>query len=204
LKKQREKKIMELEDDIKEAEKQRQSLRDQIQNIELKLSENKKLFSTTYSLQESDDLVTSASLKDDFKEVIETPKTSKKNIQRSVSNSVPRFMSSTVASRHRQIASEQEIGGRTKSLRSVVTRSSIQFPCSQSLSYSDLRIKTILRSSTGKSRYAETNNVPNTESPKCNESESKVITPRSTTVASSDSNLRSTLYHHRRRMSNLI
>ncbi|KAK2402950.1 P-loop containing nucleoside triphosphate hydrolase superfamily protein [Trifolium repens] len=204
LKKQREKKIMELEDDIKEAEKQRQSLRDQIQNIELKLSENKKLFSTTYSLQESDDLVTSASLKDDFKEVIETPKTSKKNIQRSVSNSVPRFMSSTVASRHRQIASEQEIGGRTKSLRSVVTRSSIQFPCSQSLSYSDLRIKTILRSSTGKSRYAETNNVPNTESPKCNESESKVITPRSTTVTSSDSNLRSTLYHHRRRMSNLI
>ncbi|WJX19440.1 hypothetical protein P8452_09132 [Trifolium repens] len=204
LKKQREKKIMELEDDIKEAEKQRQSLRDQIQNIELKLSENKKLFSTIYSLQESDDLVTSASLKDDFKEVIETPKTSKKNIQRSVSNSVPRFMSSTVASRHRQIASEQEIGGRTKSLRSVVTRSSIQFPCSQSLSYSDLRIKTILRSSTGKSRYAETNNVPNTESPKCNESESKVITPRSTTVTSSDSNLRSTLYHHRRRMSNLI
>ncbi|WJX13122.1 hypothetical protein P8452_03549 [Trifolium repens] len=204
LKKQREKKIMELEDDIKEAEKQRQSLRDQIQNIELKLCENKKLFSTTYSLQESDDLVTSASLKNDFKEVIETPKTSKKNIQRSVTNSVPRFMSSTVASRHRQIASEQEIGGRTKSLRSVVTRSSIQFPCSQSLSYSDLRIKTILRSSTGKSRYAETNNVPNTESPKCNESESKVITPRSTTVASSDSNLRSTLYHHRRRMSNLI
>ncbi|MCI14923.1 kinesin-like protein KIFC3-like, partial [Trifolium medium] len=144
---------MELEEDIKEAEKQRQSLRDQIQNVELKLCENRKLFSTTYSHQESDyELVTSTSQKDDFKEVTETPKASKKSIQRIVSNSVPRFMSSTVASRHRQIASEQEIGGRSKSLRSVATRSSIQFPCSQSLSYSDLRIKTILRSSTGKSR----------------------------------------------------
>ncbi|CAJ2628609.1 unnamed protein product [Trifolium pratense] len=205
LKKQQEKKIMELEEDIKEAEKQRQSLRDQIQNVELKLCENRNLFSTIYSLQESDyELVTSTSQKDDFKEVTETPKASKKSTQRIVSNSVPRFMSSTVASRHRQIASEQEIGGRLKSLRSVATRSSIQFSCSQSLSCSDLRIKTILRSSTGKSRYAETNNVPNTERPKCNELESKVITPRSTTVTSSDSNLRVTLYHHRRRMSNLI
>lgn len=209
LKKQKEMKIMELEEDIKEAEKQRQSLGDQIQNVELKLCENKKLFSATYNLQESDDLVTSTSLKDDFKEVTETPKASKKSTPRSVSNSVPRFMSSTVASRHRQIASEQEIGGRTKSLRSVVTRNSIQFPCSQSLSYSDLRIKAILRSSTGigKSRHAETNNVPNTihtERPKCNELESKVVAPRSTTVTSSDSNLRVTLCRHRRRMSNLI
>ncbi|KEH43051.1 putative minus-end-directed kinesin ATPase [Medicago truncatula] len=209
LKKQKEMKIMELEENIKEAEKQRQSLGDQIQNVELKLCENKKLFSATYNLQESDDLVTSSSLKDDFKEVTETPKASKKSTPRSVSNSVPRFMSSTVASRHRQIASEQEIGGRTKSLRSVVTRNSIQFPSSQSLSYSDLRIKAILRSSTGigKSRHAETSNVPNTihtERPNCNELESKVSTPRSTMVTSSDSNLRVTLCRHRRRMSNLI
>ncbi|XP_027189655.1 kinesin-like protein KIN-14U isoform X2 [Cicer arietinum] len=209
LKKQRDKKIIELDEDIKEAEKQRQSLKDQIQNTELKLSENKKLFSTTFSLLESDDdLVASTSPKDDFKEVTETPKTSKKPIERSVSNSVPRFMNSTVASRHRQIAAEQEISGRLKSLRaSVVTRSSIQFPCSQSLSYSDIRVKAILRSSTGKSRHAETNNVSNTiltERPKCNELESKVITPRSTMITSSDSNLRVKLCHHRRRMSDLI
>lgn len=209
MKKQRDKKIIELDEDIKEAEKQRQSLKDQIQNTELKLSENKKLFSTTFSLLESDDdLVASTSPKDDFKEVTETPKTSKKPIERSVSNSVPRFMNSTVASRHRQIAAEQEISGRLKSLRaSVVTRSSIQFPCSQSLSYSDIRVKAILRSSTGKSRHAETNNVSNTiltERPKCNELESKVITPRSTMITSSDSNLRVKLCHHRRRMSDLI
>lgn len=198
---------MELEEDIKEAEKQRQNLRDQIEKVESKLSESKKLFSTTYRLLESDDLATSTSPKEDVKEVIETPKASKKSIKRKSSNSVPRFMNSTVASRHRQIAAEQEIGGRSKILRSVVTRSSIQFPCSQSLSYSDLRIKAILRSSNGKSRHAETNNVQSTvftERPKCNELEPKVITPRSVAVTSSDPNLRVTLCRHRRRMSDLI
>ena len=41
---------MELEEDIKEAEKQSQNLREQIQQIELKLNESKKLLFTTYSL----------------------------------------------------------------------------------------------------------------------------------------------------------
>ena len=45
---------MELEEDIKEAEKQSQNLREQIQQIELKLNESKKLLFTTYSLVESD------------------------------------------------------------------------------------------------------------------------------------------------------
>ena len=65
---------MELEEDIKEAVKQRQNLREQIQKIELKLNECKKLASTTYSVVESDDIATSTSLKDDVKEVIETSK----------------------------------------------------------------------------------------------------------------------------------
>ncbi|XP_057424079.1 kinesin-like protein KIN-14U isoform X2 [Lotus japonicus] len=203
LKKQKEKKIMELEEDIKEAEKQRQYLRDQIQNVELKLKESKKIFSTTYTLPEREDMETSISPKDDVKEVNETPKASHKCIKRSFSNSVPRFMNSTAASRQRQSAAEQELIVKSKGLRSVVARSSIQFPCSQSLSYSDLRVKAMLRSSHGKSRYAETNTIP-TERPKCNELDSKVVTPRSKMVTSSDPNLRVTLCHHRRRMSNLI
>lgn len=207
MKKQKEKKILELEEEIKEAEKQRQSLRDQIHKVEIKLSENKKLFSTTYSPLGSDDLAASTIPKDEVKEVIETPKACKKTVKRNFSSSVPRFMNSTVASRHRQMAAEKEVGKGSKSLRSVVTRSSIQFPCSQSLSYSDFRIKAILPSSNRKSRHAETNNVPNTiltERSKCNELESKVITPRSAMVTSSDPNLRVTLSRHRRRMSDLI
>ena len=194
---------MELEEDISEAVKQRQSLRDQIQKVLFKLSESRKLFSTTYSLPENENMATSTSPKDDVKEVTETPKTSKKTIQRNFSNSVPRFMNSTVASRQRQSAAEREISGRTKMLRSVVTRSSIQFPCSQSLSHSDLRIKAILRSSNGKSRPAEANTVL-TERPKSNELEPKIVNPRSKMVTSSDPNLRVTLCRHRRRMSDLI
>ncbi|XP_020233868.1 kinesin-like protein KIN-14U isoform X1 [Cajanus cajan] len=209
VKKQREKKIMELEEDIKEAEKQRQVLREQIQKIELKLSDSKKLLSTTYSIVESDDMETSISPKDGVKEVIETPKASKKSIKRNFSNSMPRFMTSTVASRQRQSAEERDIGVRLKSLRSMVSRSSIHFSYSQSLSYSDIRIKAILRSSTGKSRHAETDSVPIpntvlTEKPKCNDLESKVPTPRSKMVTSSDPNLRVSLCRHRRRMSDLI
>ncbi|KAL2325435.1 hypothetical protein Fmac_024493 [Flemingia macrophylla] len=210
VKKQREKKIMELEEDIKEAEKQRQILREQIQKIELKLSESKKLLSTAYSVAECDDITTSISPKDDVKEVIETPKSSKKPIKRNFSNSVPRFMTSTVASRQRQSAAERDIGVRLKSLRSMVSKSAIHFSYSQSSSYSDIRIKAILRSSIGKSRHAETDSVPIqipstglTEKPKCNDLESKVTT-RSKMVTSSDPNLRVSLCRHRRRMSDLI
>ncbi|KAH1229727.1 Kinesin-like protein KIN-14U [Glycine max] len=211
VKKQKEKKIMELEEDIKEAEKQSQNLREQIQQIELKLNESKKLLFTTYSLVESDHIATSISPKDDVKEVIETPKASKKSIKRNFTNSMPRFMTSTVASRQRQSAAERDIGTvRLKSFRSIASKSSINFSYSQSLSYSDFRIKAILRSSNGKSRYAEADSVPIpktvlTEKPKCNNDlEPKVTTPRSKMVTSSDQNFRVSLGRHRRRMSDLI
>ncbi|KAE9618999.1 putative minus-end-directed kinesin ATPase [Lupinus albus] len=194
LKKQKENKIMKLEEDIKEADKQLQNIRDQIQNVEFKLSESK-----------NDEIEASISPKDDVNEIIETPKASKKSIRRNVSNSsVPRFMNPTVASRQRQsTAGHDSIGGRSKGLRSVVALSSMQLSCSQSLSYSDIRIKGLLRSSNGKSRHAETNTVL-AETPKCIELESKTINPPSKMVTSSDPNLRVKLCHHRRRMSNLI
>ncbi|KAK7391928.1 hypothetical protein VNO78_20352 [Psophocarpus tetragonolobus] len=203
VKKQREKKIMELEEDIQEAEKQRHNLREQIQKIEVKLNESKKLLATTYSI-----VATSVSPKDGVKEVIETPKASKKSTQRNLSNSMPRFMTSTVASRQRQSAAERDTSTvRLKSFRSTVSRSAIHLSYSQSLSYSDIRIKAILRSSNGKSRHAETDSVSNavlTERLKCNDLESKVTTPRSRMVTSSDQNLSVPLGRHRRRMSDLI
>ncbi|KAK7277867.1 hypothetical protein RJT34_22886 [Clitoria ternatea] len=209
LKKQREKRVMELEEDIKQAEKQRQNFRQQIHNIELKLSESKKLFSTTYNHVESADIAASISPKDDdAKEVTDTPKASNKSIKRSFSNSVPRFMNSTVASRQRHSVAEKEIGVKLKSFRSMVSTNSIHFSYSQSLSYSDIRIKAILRSSNGKSRHAERVGVTNSviaERPKCNDLESKVTAPRSSKmVTSSDPNLRVTLGRHRRRMSDLV
>ncbi|XP_057725723.1 kinesin-like protein KIN-14U isoform X1 [Arachis stenosperma] len=203
LKKQKEKNIMELEEDIREAIEQRQNLGDQIQKVEFRLTESRKLFSTTYSLPENDSMETFTTSKDDVKEVIETPKASKKTIQRNFSSSVPRFMNPTIASRQRQSVSEREISARSKILRSAVTRNSIQFPCSQSLSHSDLRIKAILRSSNAKSQYAKTNTVL-AEKPKCIESEQKIINPQGKMITSTDPNLRVTLCRHRRRMSDLV
>lgn len=139
---------------------------------------------------------------EDSKEVIETPRkpeiASRGN---NVSNSLPRFMTSTAASRQRQSAAERGVAGKARSFRSV-TRSSIQFTASQSMSYSDPQIKAILQNSNRKSRYAqEAADTFPAESPKCNGSESSKT--RSKLVTSSDPNLRVTLRRHRRRMSDL-
>ncbi|XP_028770774.1 kinesin-like protein KIN-14U [Neltuma alba] len=197
LRKQKEKKILELEEEMREAEKEHQKLRDQIQKAELKLEEQKKVFSTTYKLLENDDSAP-ISPKNNAKEVTETPKASKKYIKSTISNSMPRFMTSTVASRQRQSASEREIVGRSRSLRSAITRGSLQFSGSQSLNCSDLRLKAVIQNSTGKSRLGET-----TESPKCNGLESKTTNPGTRMFTSSDPNVVVTLRRHRRRMSDL-
>ncbi|KAI9098967.1 hypothetical protein K1719_024734 [Acacia pycnantha] len=198
LRKQKEKKVMELEEEMREAEKEHQKLRDQIQKAEFKLDEQKKVPSTTYKLRENDDN-SPISPKNNVKEVTETPKASKKYVKSNISNSMPRFMTSTVASRQRQSASEREIVGRSRSLRSVITRGSLQFSGSQSLNCSDLRLKAVIQNSTGKSRLGET-----TESPKCNGLESKTTNPGSRMIISSDPNVAVTLRRHRRRMSDLI
>ncbi|KAF7805175.1 kinesin-like protein KIN-14U [Senna tora] len=193
LKRLKEKKIIELEEEMREAEMDNGNLRDQIQKVELKLDEQKKIFSNAYKIVEND--CSPINPKNDVKEAIETPNASKKCIKKKLLNSVPRFMTSTVASRQRQSAAEREIVGRSRSLRSVVTRSSMQFSASQSLSCSDLRLKAILQSSTGKSRLGETNiDVTVAESPKCNGLESKTTNPNS----------RLALCRHRRRMSDLV
>ncbi|XP_041022009.1 kinesin-like protein KIN-14U isoform X1 [Juglans microcarpa x Juglans regia] len=202
LKKQREKKIMLLEEEMREAEEACQEVGNEIQKAEILLSENKRLFSANYGLIE-DEVKTPMSTKEDLKEAMGTPRNSKKVTKRNLSNSQPRFMTSTVASRQRQGAAEKEIVGRARSFRSGA-RSSIQFPASQSLSYSDLRFKAILQNSNRKSRYAETSTLLR-ESPKCNGLDTKLDTlPRSKMVTASDPNFRVTLYHHRRRKSDII
>ncbi|KAK4273527.1 hypothetical protein QN277_021910 [Acacia crassicarpa] len=198
LRRQKEKKIMELEEEMREAEKEHQKLRDQIQKAEFKLDEQKKVLSTTYKPKENDDS-SPISPKNNVKEVTETPKASKKYVKSNISNSMPRFMTSTVASRQRQSASEREIVGRSRSLRSAITRGSLQFSGSQSLNCSDLRLKAVIQNSTGKSRLGET-----TETPKCNGLESKSTHPGSRTITSSEPNVAVTLRRHRRRMSDLI
>lgn len=185
------------------AEEECQKVKNQIQKVEFILSENKKLYSNTDQHLEHEENV-HLSPKQDVKEVVkETNKHSEKETRRIISSSLPRFMTSTVASRERQSAAEREIIGRAKILRSG-TRSSIHFTASQSISYSDRRFKATLQNSNRKEQHVETDNV-NIESPKCNGSDNKSTSlPKSRMVTSSDPSLKATLGRHRRRMSSLI
>ncbi|KAH7571967.1 hypothetical protein JRO89_XS04G0176100 [Xanthoceras sorbifolium] len=200
LRKQREKKMAELEGDMREAEVECQKVWNQIKEAEFLLSQKKKLFSTTHGLLE-DEEKTPVSPTEILKEALKTPRV--KVIRRSISNSLPRFMTSTVASRQRQGAAEREISVSARSLRAG-SRSSVQFSHSQSLSFVDPRFKVMLRSSNKKPRYGEPNVL--TESPKANGLDSKTVSvpPRTRMVTSSDPNLKVTLCRHRRRMSDFM
>lgn len=195
--------MAELEEDMREAEVECQKVRNQIKEVEMVLSEKKKLFSTTYQLLEDEEKTLTSPTKNQ-KEAIETPtKASQKLTRRGISNYVPRFMTSTAASRQRQTAAEREISVRARSLRTGC-RSSVQFSASQSLSFSDPRFRAMLRGSNKKPRYGDTNPLL-MESPKGNALDTKTSSmPRNKIVTSSDPNLRVTLSHHRRRMSDFV
>lgn len=195
--------MAELEEDMREAEVECQNVRNQIKEVESLLSEKKKLFSATCQSLE-DEEKSFVSPKENLKEAAETPKASKNVTKRSVSNSGPRFMTSTVASRQRKNAAEKEISIRARGLITG-SRSSAQFSCSQSLSFLDIRFKAMIRCSNKKPRYGETN-TPVTESPKGNVGLYSKTTsmPRNKVVTYSDPNLKVTLSRHRRRMSDFV
>lgn len=198
----RQKRILELEVEMREAEEECQKVRYQVQKAEFLLSENRELLSTTYHVPDDKENAP-ISPKEDYKEINSTSRVTDKGIRRNMTSPFPRFMTSTVASRQRQSAAEKLVVGRARSLRSA-TRSSLQFSASQSFSYSEFRFRAILKESNRKSRYGETKPLL-PESPKCNGPEMKMASlPRSKTVISSDPNLRTTLSRHRRRMSDLI
>ncbi|KAJ0013252.1 hypothetical protein Pint_20597 [Pistacia integerrima] len=202
LKKQREKKMAQLEEEMREADVECQKVRNQKQEVEFLLSEKKKLLSTTYQPIEAEEMIPS-SPKENLKEAVATPKVSDKIIRRNTGNCLPRFMTSTVASRQRQSAAERDIGTKSRSLRTG-SKSSALFSGSQSLSFIDSRLKVILRSSNKKPRYSEANGHT-TETPRSVVLDSKTTSmPRSKMVTSSDPNLRVKLSYHRRRMSDFI
>ncbi|KAL6989558.1 hypothetical protein U1Q18_015310 [Sarracenia purpurea var. burkii] len=197
LKKQKEKRIVELEEEMRDAEEEHKKVWNQIQKAEFLLSESKNFISAMYPvLEDASKIPTSA--KEEFREVLATPKTSENVIKRSVTNSLPRFMDPTVASLQRQSAAEREIDPRKRVLRSA-TISSSQISGSQSLSYSDPQFKALFQNSNKKSRHGHAN-APLSESAKCSVSDSK---PSIKMASSSEPNLKATLCRHRRRMSDL-
>ncbi|CAI0384262.1 unnamed protein product [Linum tenue] len=199
ISKQREKRITELEHEMREAEEECQKLRNQIRKAEFLIHEYRKP-----SYPDKEDISTAH---EENRKESENPilQPTERGVKRNIISSLPRFMTSTAASRHRQSAAEREVVGKARSLRSEA-RSSAQLSCSQSLSYSDIRLKSVLRGdSNKKSRYADTKqNLSDSPKAKCSSSDSKVASmPRNKLVTSSDPNFRTTIANHRRRMSDL-
>lgn len=206
LKKQREKRLAELDDQMRDAEEECQKIRNNIKAAEFLLQEKKKLFSLTYQpLDEHQESPRSPPV--DQRKVTESPRTFEKSVRRNMSSSVPHFMSSTVCSRQRK-GVDGDISGRSRTPGSGNRHLSKLFASqsqSQSLSYSDHYFKENLRSSrNGKKSGLGEPNALHTENPSCNSMDLKSSSiPRSKRVSMSHPNLRVTFSHHRRRMSDL-
>ncbi|XP_019090020.1 PREDICTED: kinesin-like protein KIFC3 isoform X2 [Camelina sativa] len=212
LQKLREKKISELEEEMQETEENCKKITARLQEVECQLNENKKLFwITDENNKHLEDIEKKAILSlDHLKETDATPKLSDKHVKVSKSSGfVPRFMTSTVASRQRQTMSEKELSGKTQSIR-LVAKNLTQFSTSQSLSLSDSRSRVLLRRSYTKPLRAVAN-CGTPETPKRDIKDKSLqkrnindtSSPRSKMVTSSDPNVRAKLCHHRRRMSSL-
>ncbi|PHT75000.1 hypothetical protein T459_22277 [Capsicum annuum] len=200
-KKQREKRIVELVEQMKEAEEGCTELRKQIQKADFLLSENKRLFVKKYQPLEDEETFP-ITPKENVAEITVTPRNSEKGLKINGTSSVPRFMSSTVASRIRETTAEREIHNRPKSMRSWA-RSSMQISTSQSNSF-DRRFKAQLRTSNKRSRYSETNTVAG-DIKYGDDSEIKPsVLQQTKVIAPSDPKPRRPLAHHRRRMSDLL
>ncbi|GMG99629.1 hypothetical protein Nepgr_001469 [Nepenthes gracilis] len=197
IKKQRQKKIVELTDELREADEEYQKVGNKLEKAKNLLAENKRLFSTKYQ-HIADEGMTPRSDKDESSDVQETPQASAKARRK---NSLPRFMTSTEASRQRHNAAEREIDLRARILR-LGTRSSAQLSASQSISQQDVRLKMIVVNSNSKQRNPE-NKAVAIENPQSNimDSKSSSIPSR---VTSSNPNPRAAVCRHRRRMSDLI
>lgn len=207
----KEKKIADFQEEMRDAEDEFAKISEQIRKTQFLLTEKMKLFAETYDVCKDKENIP-ISQDNVFKEVVGTPRTSEIPITRSVVRSSPRFMSSTAASRQRHIIAEIQVKGMARSLRSG-TRSSLQISTSQSLGYSDPRLKTFLKQPNKKSRYGETNasgtevtvetNASVTEIAISSGHKSAPFAATQTKMVSCDPNLRVTLHRHRR-MSSLI
>ncbi|KAG5626282.1 hypothetical protein H5410_011500 [Solanum commersonii] len=198
---QKEKRIAELEEQMKAAEEGCTDLSTQRQKADFLLSENKRLFMKKYQPLEDEETFP-ITPKENVPEITVTPRISEKGLKTNVTSSVPRFMSSTVASRIRETTAEKEIHSRPKSVRSWA-RSSMQISGSQSNSF-DRRFKAHLRTSNKRSRYSEINTMAGDIKYGDDSDIKPSVLPQSKTIAPLDPKPRKPLAHHRRRMSDLL
>lgn len=188
LKQHKENKIAVLEEEIREAEVELINITNQIQKSESLLCEK---------IQVEDDGQTPYSEKQELREIPKSPIICENKAKKKVSNSLPRFMNATVASRQRQSAAEREIEAKAKMFRPWA-QSSLHVSNSQSHSLLDPQFKALLKISNKKLANGE-KIIPLIESTRF-----KFSDPRAQAVGSSDPNVKVNAFGHRRRMSNMI
>ncbi|KAK1293482.1 Kinesin-4 [Acorus calamus] len=196
LKRQKEKSVTILENQMKEIEVELDEVRNQITNIEYLVQEKKKLFSVAYWILEDQKGSPRSPLLDNG-EVVGSPRTTEKSIHKTNANPLPRFMTSTACSRQRKNASVEAIG-RVRPPRQIY-RSSMDLYGSQSLSY-DMSFRSNSHMSKSKSTLSDAHKVK-TRNSKGLDLKMPVPTPRDGRVCVSHPNLRGVLNLHRRRMS---
>ncbi|GAB2211497.1 hypothetical protein Drorol1_Dr00024812 [Drosera rotundifolia] len=192
MKQQKQKRLADLIDQLREAEEGYRKAGTEIEKANFLLGEKKKLFLSNYP--DADTQVNLNPPKNDPEEIRGTHQASE-NISRK-RDSLPRFMTSTVASRERQTSAEREINTRQQTLmRSTMRSSSVQVSCSHSsLASSNAKQRTVFV------KLSSTR----TDSPKGNDTGTNSSSiPRSKTATSLIPDVRPPFSHHRRRMSNL-
>ncbi|XP_031496787.1 kinesin-like protein KIN-14U isoform X3 [Nymphaea colorata] len=136
----RQKKIAELDQEMRSAEKDCQVTRDHIQSIESKLEEKKRILSLSNANEDQTGSPTCPLSVP--RELFESPKASAKSVTRNSSVSVPRFMLSTACSRQRQLAeNEAKVAKANRSGRKYVSDVDFQLSGSRILFQSNSIIK---------------------------------------------------------------
>ncbi|XP_073009772.1 kinesin-like protein KIN-14O [Typha latifolia] len=209
LKRERQKCIMELEQQIHDTEEELKNVRDQIERAENLIQEKKKLFSLAYQTDDQKGSPRSPLILDHV-EVSETPKTADKTMKRASHGSVPHFMASTACSRHRQ-STTGEVTGKVRTVK-LVSRSHADLFGSQSFSFSSAPVIPNFKSAKIKPEKREANPSklrisllackPDDMSHNSVDSKASSV-PRNRKVSNSHPNLRATFHQHQRRMSDL-
>uniref|UniRef100_A0A7N0UTC3 Kinesin motor domain-containing protein n=1 Tax=Kalanchoe fedtschenkoi TaxID=63787 RepID=A0A7N0UTC3_KALFE len=203
MRKQKEKQILMIEDEMRNIEGDRQKVVNQIKHAEFLLSDNSKVFTAKYGGAECDSETPAVISKGNIEHQVQIPKMPKKVLKRSSTDSLPRFMTSTMASRQRETASGK---GSVRKLNTPSSRSRNSFPLMSFQSVSDIHLRIQPRSANKKTRYGEVNAAATlTQSPNWSVSDYKMESNiHGKLLTSPNPILRATLSHHRRRMSDLI
>ncbi|XP_047338489.1 kinesin-like protein KIN-14U [Impatiens glandulifera] len=196
LKKQKETRLIELEEAMRNAQEEYKEVGSQKQKADSLLKEAKTHYSKMYEPceeKETDDLAG-----------ILIPQLAEKSTKKKVTNSAPRFMNSTSASRERQNVVEKEFESRARILKSWYKVSIQTSLSSHSIRYSDPHFRFPLRNSKMSQLGLGDMKAPLGESTKCNISYVQKTMETMVVASNIPNSTKGSNFHRKRRMSDFV